>query len=400
MLKKPVLVITDIHDWSYFQWFLLGFYRLQSSSKIQVRIHSHSVLEWILNHSPNYLLSHVAFHFLWRSRRNKTILGNYYCDGFLELPDGRRKTFTIDHADTPYMYDLNRLRTKDVYFKMQYPICIEDEAFHLTDTIDIPWIDSENIDSKYRKKQTLSARKTIKNFHQYLPKIKPLMVGPRRLSFGNSSALLEKGFKNYRKEFRQEKTKIGMCYFGNAKGPKPSEHLQYPDFGWEADLEGWFKEKICHPNFKRAVISDYLYNMGGYDARIISRENSDTGKGKNTQSIIPLDKFCQFISKFKYNFNVSGYGMSIPNRFIESFMVGTGIITDKLHCRWYQPFDDEVKETVPMGYLPMDKVNWDQFKRDVEILKDSHPEKINEAFRTKWAPEIVAEYIIKTIAEA
>lgn len=53
---------------------------------------------------------------------------------------------------------------------------------------------------------------------------------------------------------------------------------------------------------------------------------------KNLQ--IPLRDFCAHIAKFEYNVNVSGYRMSIPSRFIESMMVGTAIITDRLKVNW------------------------------------------------------------------
>lgn len=53
----------------------------------------------------------------------------------------------------------------------------------------------------------------------------------------------------------------------------------------------------------------------------------------------------------KTNLNISGYRMSVPNCFIESFMVGTAIMTDELFVKWYKPFDKEVFETIGMSYL-------------------------------------------------
>jgi hypothetical protein len=89
--------------------------------------------------------------------------------------------------------------------------------------------------------------------------------------------------------------------------------------------------------------------------------------------------------------------MSIPNRFIESFLVGTAIMTDKLAVKWYKPFDKEVIETVEMGYLPKDQVNWTQFKEDILYLPNIKTEDIINEFNKKWEPSVVANYIIHTV---
>ena len=92
--------------------------------------------------------------------------------------------------------------------------------------------------------------------------------------------------------------------------------------------------------------------------------------------------------------------MSIPNRFIESFMVGTAIITDKLHVKWYQDFDDcEVIETTEMGYLKNDDVDWNRVREDFTNLPETQPDKIIDCFNRKWAPEVVAKYIIEAVLD-
>ena len=144
-------------------------------------------------------------------------------------------------------------------------------------------------------------------------------------------------------------------------------------------------------------MASYISKLTDCDARVISNMNSDGEQIKNTDLIIPLTEFCEHISNFNYNMNVSGYRMSIPNRFIESFMVGTAIITDKLHVRWYKPFESEVYETVEMGYLPMEKVNWQQFMKDIHSISYINPQQIINKFDEKWAPNVVASYIIESI---
>ena len=38
MKSKALVVITSLRRWSYFQWFILGFYRLQRRSKIKFKL--------------------------------------------------------------------------------------------------------------------------------------------------------------------------------------------------------------------------------------------------------------------------------------------------------------------------------------------------------------------------
>ena len=133
----------------------------------------------------------------------------------------------------------------------------------------------------------------------------------------------------------------------------------------------------------------------GYDARVICDNYSDIKAAKREDLEIPLGKFCDHIAKFEYNVNVSGYRMSIPNRFMESFIVGTAILTDKLAIKWYAPFDEEVVETVEMGYLPNSEVDWERFKQDLENLPTVDKQQVLYRFEEKWAPRKVAKYIIE-----
>ncbi len=388
------IVITKANRWTYFQWFVLGLYEADREKRIKLSIRL-GLWDMIMFYLERTFLGRAMKHFF----RNEKI-DSYHLDGYAILDDNTKKHFTIDSSDTPYMFDLKRLKSKDIYFKMQYPICINDSAFHLTDEIDIPWIDSEDKDSLYLR-GTDYKRKTIEDFDNYRSKIFPLMSPTRQIAKGNTYKELRQGFENYSKDYTREKTKVAMCYFGNAFGPKPTENIIYPDFGWEADIEGYFGDKVSHPNEKRAVMAKFLQKMGpGYDARIICDTFADSRGNKKTELIIPIERFCEHIAQFQYNYNVSGYAMSIPSRFIESFVVGTAIVTDKLAVKWYADFEDGVVETIEMGYLPKNKVNWDQFEKDLKSLKRPDPEKIRKAFDEKWSPKAVANYIIETIKKS
>ena len=133
-----------------------------------------------------------------------------------------------------------------------------------------------------------------------------------------------------------------------------------------------------------------------YDARLINSGAIEKPQ-IDAKQIISIDKFCAHISNFQYNYNVSGIRLSIPNRFMESFIVGTAIITDKLAVKWYLPFEDEVVETVEMGYLPLNQVDWNRVKEDLVNLPDISKERVLAQYERKWAPTPVARYLVTTV---
>lgn len=386
------VVITGGYRWSCFQWFLLGLYQLEEKGKIKLKFKL-PFASLLLTKASNGHVIRVA-----DKLRRMTEKDSYNMDGYIiYIENGKkvRKTFTIDSADAPYLFDKKKLDKVDIYFKMQCPLDLDKDGFTLTERIVIPWLDHNHVDENL-KLTDRGLRKEIKIKQE---KIKPLMIGPRQLARGNSYQNVKEGYNNYIKEKAENKAKNIMCYFGNALGPKREEN-PIPDFDWEGDIIGYFKEEISHPNEKRAKAADFISKMSDCDARVISSSNADSKIIEHTDLIVPLDKFCGHIAQFKWNLNISGYRMSIPNRFIESFMVGTGIVTDKLAVKWYKPFEREVFETVSMGYMPMDEVDWRQFQNDVNNLPQINPEKVIRAFEEKWSPEVVARYIVDTVKES
>ena len=72
-------------------------------------------------------------------------------------------------------------------------------------------------------------------------------------------------------------------------------------------------------------------------------------------------------------------------------------MTEKLSVKLYLPFDScEVKETVKMGYLSIQEVDWKTFQEDLYDLPETKPKRIETCFEGKWAPEVVARYILDT----
>jgi hypothetical protein len=321
----------------------------------------------------------------------------YNLEGYCVIHN-TKKYFCIDSADAPFLFDSDSLDKVSVYFKMQCPLSIEKLGFPLTDKVYIPYCDHQHEDTDLNLTGR-GPRKLCSNIFQNIEKIRPLMVGPRRLSRGNGYIHLRDSYEHYRASASLSPTKKLMVYFGNALGPLPSSKVIKPDFDWESDIMAWFSDSVNHPNEKRAEAVRIIAEFGkNYDTRIISQGNADSGNAEQKKElIIPLPDFCNHIAQFQYNFNISGYRMSIPNRFIESFMVGTAIFTDRLKVKWYVPFDVEVIETIEMGYLPWKKVKWDTFRKDLQVLPEISKKDVLSAFTHKWAPEVVAQYIINTI---
>lgn len=390
MEKKPEIVITSIpvHYWSYYQWFILGLYELEKKGLIKLKFKTDFITKISTLTDNKYLL------FLRRYIKRKP-----YCnlDGYF-LYNGRKSTFTIDCDDSPYMYSGKRLESCSVYFKMQCPLDFPQEGFHITDKVIAPWSDIEHVDSSLGILDW-GERKSCTQLLDNLNKVKPLMIGPRRLSRGNSYKSLKKAYDKYFSDRSTEKTKKIMCYFGNSEGPKPSENVKAIDWESESDIMGVYKDVVQHPNQKRYIVSNFLKsnNQGRTDARIITESYSDSGIIEHPELVIPLQDFCKHISQFEYNVNVSGYRMSIPNRFIESFIVGTAIFTDKLKVRWYKPFNEEIFETTEMGYLPEDEVDWEKVENDIKSLPITIPEKIISNYENKWSPCAVANYILEEL---
>lgn len=397
MSKKELSVVTITRmgkRWNYFQVFILGFYELERQGKIRLRFRC----EWLFRLSTLFPESHFVGGIIGKLNHRYS-KDSYNMEGTVTF-QGKTRRFCLDSADAPYLFDSASLSQMDEYFKMQCPNEIDPErGFHLSGDIWIPYVDHRHEDDSITKLTTRAPRRKLTNLKENLHKVKPLAIGFRRQARLNSYQALKAGYENYRKGAAACPTKKLMCYFGNALGPKPEENVTSPDWDWEADITGYFKEKVSHPNEKRAEAARIIGTLGeGYDARVISEVHADTKKAvKHEELVVPIEDFCSHISNFEYNLNISGYRMSIPNRFMESFIVGTAIVTDKLAVKWYKPFDEEVVETVEMGYLPDKEVDWEKVCRDLQTLPKIDKQTVLNRFDEKWAPAVLAGYIVEEI---
>jgi len=368
---EVVITKIPIKYASYFQYLILGFYELARKSEIKFKIYPAKLSDRIFLR----LLGVIAvLKTIFKIRNFPT---NEYClEGFI-IDREREIKFCYDIADTPYYYDIDKLISVDIYFKAQCPIDITEKGFKLGNDVVMPFHPDVLINKR---------------------KILPSMLGPglmthnifsfRRLRKGYESILL----------YNDKKDGILMCYFGNSKGPRPV-YSENPDLtNNENHLLAYYGNRISHPNEKRGLAAKLISSMGkSYDGRIINEGNSGTSdRPSNEHLIIPLKDYSAHIARFQYNLNISGKRLSIPYRFIFSFAVGTAIITDKLSVKWYKPFGKEVIETIEMGYLKNDEVNWNQFSESIKNLPKVTAEEIRKEFHEKWEPEAFARYIVST----
>jgi len=395
MNNVPTVEITRIPRHSYYEWFVLGFYELERKGLIKFKLN----VDWVRT-VAKYASSRYINGPLKRIFRRWE---EYNLEGKVTYR-GKTLFFCVDCNDTPYAYDSSAFERVVCYFKMQCPISFNPEGFYLTKDVCLPWCDHRDEQGVISRE---GVRRVLSDFSTKTHKIRPLMVGPRMLTWGLSYRALKQSYDSYRKNCYNEPTKTLMAYFGNAHGPYPSTDVTQLNLNKEDDVVAYGGDRINHPNEKRKVAHDFLLTLDGrqYDSRVLSERVSGQenlpGKGPDHKElVIPRDRFCDYISQFQYNLNISGFTMSIPNRFIESFMVGTAIVTDKLALKWYKPFGCEVVETVPMGYMPMDEVDWEQFKKDIVNLPPVNKKDILHEFDTKWRPDVVAQYMIDEILAA
>lgn len=389
------VVITDLSNrWKYYQWFLYGFMLLSKQNEISLEFKIPLLQKFLLS-SRLYKLANIKkkiYRDIFKHRgeeKTKSLLTGYVERGKY------KKYFCIDSADSPFMYHEKLLKEVDVYFKMQYPKEFNKEGFKLGNII-IPWIDNE-FQNECDYWELHAPHKNIVDFEKYTTKIAPLLVAIRNM--GNSCNFDSMNrFYNHLLESRKiPKDMKAMCYFGNAKGPIQSEINSGIDYDWESDLMTAFSSQLHHPNEKRAKIAAIVGDLGSlYDSRIISLGNSDTKNSTINSVPIPFEKFSSHVARFQYNINISGYRMSIPGRFMDSFICGTGIATDNLHVKWYRDFGPEVQQIGEMGYLPDSQVNYDAVADTLKHLPNLNKDLILENYENFWAPIPAARYIIET----
>lgn len=400
-MRDITVVVTNLSNRAhYYHWFIYGLMLLSKKGVIRLRFEVSPYQRIMVTSYTSWLFRLLErMRKNWLKMRGKTseIKKNAYLRGYMTDSTGQTKKFCIDSADSPNMYSGELLKTVDIYFKTQCPKHFDRKGFPLGHVY-IPYFDVEYLNPEDEQKGK-GKRKTCPEVFEYNDKIKPLMTGVRKMGRTCSYHVLNSFYKNMLKSRREEKTQKAMCYFGNAKGPVPTECVKAPDYDWEADIMGYYGDQLHHPNEKRTVIGNILQSLGnGYDSRIIRNGHADSHKGKKERSlVVPLKYFSRHVAHFQYNINVSGFRMSIPSRFIDSFVCGTAIATDNLYVKWYHPFGKEVTEIGEMGYLPNQEVGYEAIKETITKLPPADKELIISNYEKWWSPEACARYMVDTV---
>lgn len=393
--QKPTVVITDLSSRiQYYQWFIYGFMLLEKEQCIELKFKIPLIQRFLL-----FNVCAFVFRCLNKLKRILHVQVEHknkaYFRGYIKLGKAKR-SFCIDSADSPNMFSGKLLKECDIYFKLQCPKEFPDKGFLIGNQF-VPFFDSEFENPADEGKQK-AKRKLCPEVYKYQHKIKALMIGPRSMGHTWGFKQLDKAYKNMLSAREVQQTGKAMCYFGNAAGPVPSKHVTAPDWDWEADILGFFGDKMNHPNEKRSKVADIMKSLGeGYDARVVNKGNSDTGLVTNKELVIPLKDFSKHVAKFQYNVNISGYRMSIPARFIDSFICGTAIATDNLHVKWYHTFGDEVTEIGEMGYLPDSEVDYSEVAEELKNLKTVNKKYVIQQYEKYWAPDKVIQYLVDTM---
>lgn len=379
-----------VDSFSYFQWFLLGLNELESAGKLKLKYDVTLLDRFALLWNNSKWISGVLRRVIYKINK----VPRYNLIGEVEY-NGRRRSFTIDCKDSPFIFAEKLLKDCDAYFKLQCPTSIDKEGFEIMPSVRIPYMDVEFGENE--GDNAIYSRKVSTEVYRLRDKIYPGMIGPRRLAWGCRFKAMKKQYLKYVESQSVSKEKKLMAYFGSTDAVKPGNKETNLDLDWEPDMISLLKQYNCsHPNEKRAKAVSLINELGNqYDGRLI-HELINGKEVVHHENIVPLKDFCDFIAQFNYNLNISGYRMSIPNRFIESFISGTAIITDKLRVKWYKPFGSEVFETVELGYLPNGDVDWEQFKEDIKNLPAVDKDEVLKAYNENWSPTAFARYVVNT----
>ena len=222
---KVVITQLPIESFSYFQWFLLGLYQLRDDGKIQLEFKISLIDRIVLLWFNNKYIAGGSRRILNKFKK----IPRYNLIGYI-TNGNLKKTFAIDSKDSPFIFTIKDLVNCDCYFKNQCPKSIEIDGFNITPTIKVPYFD---INYNTRSANNYFCRKTTDIVYSLKGKIYPGMVGPRRLAWSCKYMPLKEQYNIYLKSKRIKTTKKLIAYFGNAKGPKPTQKTFNYDLDWE-----------------------------------------------------------------------------------------------------------------------------------------------------------------------
>jgi hypothetical protein len=379
MTPKVVIQAMPIRNRGYFEWLYTGLQQLHELGKIELLHEGSSWDKFLRSHPRVYGKLNQYFPELC-----KLLFPVDHFSMFGRVESGSNEMrFTYDVTDSPFTYSLAHLELSDCYFKTQCPISIEQEGYPLSSSVRIPY-HPEVVAMKEKIVPAMSTGPITSTFD--------LKRNLRLLDENKSIASTEKRLKIF-------------ASFGGDRGPAPWSPKDLPpaphNYHNERSIVSLQGQAIHHPNEKRAEVVRLLrkWNANDVDARIWSSKDPEI-----QGDALDWPDYLKTVSESVFNVNLSGFRRSLPFRFLDSFQVGCGILTDTIGTKWYAPFEEglEVVEYGEAGYEAETALDWKSIDNKlkavyegIELSKNRGPE-IQSLFEKKWHPIRLAEYFLDT----
>jgi hypothetical protein len=362
-MKVPVVTITNycLNHVGYFDWLVTGFGFMQQQGKLELRMKlpaakaalSHRYVRWGAKAIAPEIVKRINGAMWW-------------LEGEIDF-GGTRASFVFDVTDHGNAYAEHLLPHCHRYFKCQLP-----DSFPQTQKI------SSNI-----------SRSMPAEAIEFAHKVKPAMLGrplSRALDVRKNISMLHAWES---KASARKSTRV-FAYFGGDSDPEATNRLK--------DFQGLYQ----HPNVKRGRLVKYLRNsaIDRVDARLVHSQDPSLSGPELSDD----ESYSKTVSSAAYNLNISGLSLSLPFRFIDSFVVGTAILTDTLGIHWYEPFDaEEVIELGTMGYELEGNVDWPTIESRLlnYINSDSKNDAarflhLRDRYKRLWSPQALAQYVLES----
>lgn len=366
-MKVPVVTITDycLNHVGYFDWLVTGFGILQQQGALELRFKlpaakaalSYRYIRWGAKAIAPALVKRI----------NGTM---WWLEGEIDF-GGTLSKFVFDVTDHGNSYAEHLLPHCHRYFKCQLP-----------DSFPNPQSICKDI-----------SRPMPPAAIEYAGKVKPAMLGrplSRALDVRKNMRILN----DWESKASAKKSTRVLAYFGGDSDPESTDRLR--------DYQGLYQ----HPNLKRGRLVRYLRkcDTDRVDARLVRSQDSTLIGPELSDD----DSYARKVASAAYNLNISGLSLSLPFRFIDSFVVGTSIATDTLGIHWYEPFDkEEVIELGTMGYEMEDDVCWAEIEARLKEIVESDPANdgarcrhLRDRYQRFWSPEALAKYVLSNCEQA
>ncbi len=366
-MKAPVVTITNycLNHVGYFDWLVTGFGLLQQQGKLDLRLKLPAAKAALSHRYVRWGAKAIAPEMV--KRINGTM---WWLEGEIDY-GGKRASFVFDVTDHGNSYAEHLLPHCHRYFKCQLP-----------DSFPQP----QKICSNISRPMPAAAI-------EFAHKIKPAMLG-RPLSRALDVRKNIKLLSDWESKASAKKSTRILAYFGGDSDPESTSRLK--------DFQGQYQ----HPNVKRGRLVKCLrgFPADRVDARLVHSQDSSLLGPELSDD----ESYAKKVASAAYNVNISGLSLSLPFRFIDSFLLGTAVLTDTLGIHWYEPFDaEEVIELGAMGYELEGEVDWQNIESRLQqyINSDSSNDEarflfLRERYQRLWSPQALAQYVLNSCEQS